>query len=137
MMLIQETSLWPEDKLGYMEVDADESAGGFILSKTLVFKGDFNEIKSIGKRKGCEDGRDWGTKPFRFINAWVSHPSFMKIVKQVWNDTQVEGWAGFRLMVKLRSLKQALKIWNVEVFGHVESKLKAAEDELHAWDLTT
>lgn len=48
----------------------------------------------------------------------------------------MEGGAGFRIMVKLRSLKQALKIWNVEVFGHVESKLKAAEAELHSWDLT-
>ncbi|KAL7209730.1 hypothetical protein ACSBR1_031316 [Camellia fascicularis] len=38
-------------------------------------------------------------------------------------------------MAKLRSLKQALKIWNVEVFGHVVSKFKVAEAKLHSWDL--
>ncbi|XP_028096430.1 uncharacterized protein LOC114296321 [Camellia sinensis] len=83
-----------------------------------------------------EDDRDWGPKPFKFLNAWVLHPSFLKEVENVWVGTQVEGWAGFRIMVKLRTLKQALKIWNVEVFGQVESKLKAAEAELHSWDLT-
>ncbi|XP_028060848.1 uncharacterized protein LOC114264432 [Camellia sinensis] len=282
MVFIQETkkssiderfvrSLWAEDELGYMEVDAVGSAGGllclwkphvfqvknccssrnFILLSGLVYHsfdcvvgnvyapndyrgrsqlwkvlynlkasfpkpwclgGDFNEIKAIGERKGCvrrdrgmqefneflnnielvdvpmlgrkytwsnsqsgacwsridrfllnpewlvwfnfklwglprilsdhcpillkEDDRDWGPKPFKFLNAWVLHPSFLKEVEKVWVGTQVEGWAGFRIMVKLRTLKQALKIWNVEVFGHVESKLQEAEAELHSWDLT-
>ncbi|KAL7177287.1 hypothetical protein ACSBR2_030606 [Camellia fascicularis] len=258
MVLIQETkkssfdeifvrSIWPEDDLGYIGVDAVGSAGGllclwkpavfqskdccgsrnFILLSGLVYHrldcvtgnvyapndsrgrshlwlvlanlkasfpkpwclggGDFNEIKNIGERKGCarcdrgmqefnefsnnlelvdvpmcerkytwsnsqlgglprsvsdhcpillkEDERNWGPKPFRFLNAWVLHPNFIKEVEKVWMGSQVVGWAGFRIMTKLRSLKQALRIWNVEVFGHVESKLKAAEAELHSWDL--
>lgn len=38
-------------------------------------------------------------------------------------------------MSKLRSLKLALKKWNNDVFGNVESKLKEAEEELHNLDL--
>ncbi|XP_028104780.1 uncharacterized protein LOC114303834 [Camellia sinensis] len=38
-------------------------------------------------------------------------------------------------MEKLRTLKVALKKWNVEVFGDVESELKEAERELHPMDL--
>ncbi|XP_028083239.1 uncharacterized protein LOC114284511 [Camellia sinensis] len=82
-----------------------------------------------------EDERDWGPKPFRFLNAWVLHPTFMNKVKSVWDSTQVDGWAGYRLKVKLKSLKEALKVWNNEVFGNVEYKLKEAEHAMHALDL--
>ncbi|KAF5934675.1 hypothetical protein HYC85_030846 [Camellia sinensis] len=39
------------------------------------------------------------------------------------------------LPVKLKALKLALKRWNMEVFGNVESKLKATDEEAHAPDL--
>lgn len=34
---------------------------------------------------------DWGPKPFRFINAWCTHPEFKKIVEVSWNSYDVEG----------------------------------------------
>ena len=37
--------------------------------------------------------------------------------------------------MKFKALKQALKQWNVEVFGKVENKLKCVEEEAHALDL--
>lgn len=82
-----------------------------------------------------EDKRDWGPRPFRFINAWTKHPDFSPFVKKVWNETNVVGWAGYKLQVKLKSLKLALKQWNLEVFGNVHTKLKQAEVELPAFDL--
>ncbi|KAL7161402.1 hypothetical protein ACSBR2_041968 [Camellia fascicularis] len=81
------------------------------------------------------DERNWGSKPFCFINAWVFPQDFLKEVKRVWETTKVERWAGYVIMEKLRTLKLALKIWNVEVFGNVDTKLKEAEDELHGLDL--
>lgn len=82
-----------------------------------------------------EDERDWGPKSFRFINAWTLHPSFFAFVEKVWKETIVEGWSGFKCLRKLKALKLALKQWNVEVFGNVESKLKLLEEELHVLDL--
>ncbi|XP_028080663.1 uncharacterized protein LOC114282213 [Camellia sinensis] len=37
------------------------------------------------------DERDWGLKPFKFLNPWLSYPTFMPEVKQLWeNDQSVE-----------------------------------------------
>ncbi|KAL7183710.1 hypothetical protein ACSBR2_025985 [Camellia fascicularis] len=82
-----------------------------------------------------EDERDWSPKPFKFINAWTLHPSFFAFVEKVWNETIVEGWSGFKCLRKFKALKLALKQWNVEVFGNVESKLKLLEEELHVLEL--
>ena len=77
----------------------------------------------------------WGPKPFRFINVCVLHPMFIKELKKAWEGSNVRGWAGYIVMSKLRLLKMALKKWNSEVSGNVESKLKEGEDELHKLDL--
>ncbi|XP_028093924.1 uncharacterized protein LOC114294022 [Camellia sinensis] len=82
-----------------------------------------------------EDERDWGPKPFKFLNPWLSHPTFMLGVKQLWENNHVSGWAGFRLMRKLKYLRSHLRVWNNEVFGNIDSLLKSAEEELHDWDL--
>ncbi|XP_028059521.1 uncharacterized protein LOC114263216 [Camellia sinensis] len=82
-----------------------------------------------------EDEKNWGPKPFRFLNAWTLHPSFLSVVQKSWLDAQVQGWVGFRVKVKLCSLKAELKRWNSEVFGCVEDQLRKAEAELHELDL--
>ena len=82
-----------------------------------------------------EDVRNWGPKPFRYINAWILHPGFMKLVNKVWEGTRVEGWGSFKLKVKLQMVKKALKEWNVEVVGNLECKLKEFEEKVHKYDL--
>ncbi|XP_028055040.1 uncharacterized protein LOC114259227 [Camellia sinensis] len=83
-----------------------------------------------------EDERDWGPKLFKFINAWVPHPSFSSLFKSCWENTNVVGWAGFIIHQKLKHLKVELKKWNSKVFGNVSTKLKAAENESHELDIT-
>ncbi|XP_028083204.1 uncharacterized protein LOC114284477 [Camellia sinensis] len=63
-------------------------------------------------------------------------------VKSLWPEELVgfmaidaEGSAGGLLYVKLKALKEALKVWNIEVFGNAEYKLKEAKDAMHALDL--
>lgn len=29
---------------------------------------------------------DWGPRPFRFINAWMSHPEFTEVVDRSWRE---------------------------------------------------
>ncbi|XP_028081929.1 uncharacterized protein LOC114283306 [Camellia sinensis] len=207
--------LWARDRLEFMTVDAEGSAGGLLCiwdpGMFQCIGGDFNEITNIGERKGCsrreremkelndfidksevndlpllgrrytwcnaregekwsridrvlvdpkwlesfnlklwglprvlsdhsplllmEDERDWGPRPFRFINAWTLHSNFLPFVEKWWTEQQVEGWAGFRLFQKLKGLKITLKQWNCEVFGNVNTKLKQVQDELHMFDL--
>lgn len=47
----------------------------------------------------------------------------------------MSGWAGYRLMKKLKELRSHLRVWNKKVFGNIDSLLKSAEEELHDWDL--
>lgn len=51
------------------------------------------------------DSRDWGPKPFRFLNAWTLHPKFKMVVKEFWESSDIQGWAGFRVARKLKGLK--------------------------------
>ncbi|KAL7205988.1 hypothetical protein ACSBR2_018823 [Camellia fascicularis] len=82
-----------------------------------------------------EDERDWGLKPFRIQNAWFLHKNFHYFWENSWKETAVVGWAGYILLKKLENLKVGLKKWNVESFGNITNKLKAAKAELHRLEL--
>ncbi|VFQ93922.1 unnamed protein product [Cuscuta campestris] len=69
-----------------------------------------------------------GPKPFRFIDAWALHPSFLKVVNEYWKSTHpYGGMAG--LSSKLRGLKGVLTVWNKSTFGNIFSNLKEAEEQ--------
>ncbi|XP_028090785.1 uncharacterized protein LOC114290973 [Camellia sinensis] len=82
-----------------------------------------------------EDERDWGPKPFRFLNAWTVNPTFSKVVRKVWEESQITGWGGFIMPKKLQQVKYALKRWNCDVFGVIPVKLQHAKEKLHEFDL--
>ncbi|XP_028116486.1 uncharacterized protein LOC114314230 [Camellia sinensis] len=82
-----------------------------------------------------DDERDWGPKPFRFINAWTIHPSFPSLLEKVWQEARINGRAGYVLFQKLKLLKVELKKWNSKVFGNLSTKLKKTEEELVALDI--
>lgn len=71
------------------------------------------------------DAQNWGTKPFRLINAWLSSPSFKPLVISEWNKLE-----GKPLHKKFQLLKTPIKQWNVTSFGNIDSKLKAIAREL-------
>ena len=68
---------------------------------------------------------NWGPKPFRSIDAWFSHPGFLKFVEDEWKSCEE-----FGIMEKLRRLKQPLKKWNCDVFGHIDQNIKILEREI-------
>ena len=47
----------------------------------------------------------------------------------------VRGSPSYRLAVKLKGLKQNLKIWNREVFGSLERNKAEALQQVERWDL--
>lgn len=76
---------------------------------------------------------DWGPKPFRFLNIWTSHPGFKELVHNCWGQGGLEGWGCFVFLEKLKRLKEALRIWNREVFGDVDKKISNLREELNFW----
>ena len=74
---------------------------------------------------------DWGPKPFRVLDCWLSDPSFKETVKNCWLSSQLPGWGGFVLKEKIKILKQKLKIWNKESYGDTLKKVIKIEEELN------
>ena len=65
-----------------------------------------------------------GSMLFRFENMWLMDEGFVDRVQSWWDSYQVHGAPSFILANKLKLLKNYLKKWNVEVFGHVEVRIK-------------
>ncbi|XP_057811260.1 uncharacterized protein LOC131025482 [Salvia miltiorrhiza] len=77
---------------------------------------------------------DWGPKPFRFINAWTSHPDFEKVVKDSWQRPGISGWSCYIFKEKMKRLKVDLKAWNKSCFGSIDESIEKLKDELKEWD---
>ncbi|KAK6276654.1 hypothetical protein POUND7_006363 [Theobroma cacao] len=78
---------------------------------------------------------DWGPRPFRFLNCWLSVPSFMDMVSETWTSTEVNGSASFCLKVKMNKLKTHLKHWNRVSFGNVDNTITELENKVKDFDL--
>ncbi|KAL5545374.1 hypothetical protein UlMin_005061, partial [Ulmus minor] len=72
----------------------------------------------------------WGPTPFRFENMWLEHSGFRQECEQWWRGIEVEGWESYRMMEKLRALKDKIKAWNKEVFGDTRLSLRNQMEEL-------
>jgi hypothetical protein len=66
-----------------------------------------------------------------FNNCWLQHPEFNSFVKDTWDSTIIRGNSAFILKVKMKSLKEALKNWNREVFGIVDLNIEKTVKELN------
>lgn len=53
---------------------------------------------------------DFGPRPFRHFNNWVSKPSYFEVVKQAWSVN----FKGFSFFEKFKEVKKALKSWSKE-----------------------
>ena len=78
--------------------------------------------------------KDWGPKPFRTIDAWLSEKGFWEMVKDKWLSYPMKGNALVNIKEKLKSLKGDLKIWNRDVFGNIHTQKKAILQEIEELD---
>ncbi|XP_057809109.1 uncharacterized protein LOC131023581 [Salvia miltiorrhiza] len=79
--------------------------------------------------------KNWGPKPFRFLNSWLSHPDFYALVRKSWDEAKIEGWSCFVFKEKLKLVKSALKEWNLRIYGNIEHGLTDLKDELQELDI--
>jgi len=83
-------------------------------------------IKSVEK--------DWGPKPFRTIDAWLSEKGFLEMVKVRWLSYPGQGCSFMKVKDKLKCLKGNLKEWNRDVFGNIETTKKRILQEIEILD---
>ncbi|KAA0057384.1 hypothetical protein E5676_scaffold216G00550 [Cucumis melo var. makuwa] len=55
---------------------------------------------------------------------WLEHPSFKANFSSWWSMSVQGRWNGYHFMEKLRALKIKLRVWNNEVFGDIQVKMK-------------
>ncbi|PNX99941.1 cysteine-rich receptor-like protein kinase, partial [Trifolium pratense] len=110
----------------------------FLLSDGFILKGGITN-QWVGDRDISDhcpiwlecSNRNWGPKPFKFNNCWIDHPGFFDFVKQTWASTSVNGSKVFILKEKLKRLKEALKLWNKDVFGFKDLSIDNTVKELN------
>ncbi|KAL8523184.1 hypothetical protein ACS0TY_013234 [Phlomoides rotata] len=77
---------------------------------------------------------DWGPKPFKFFNGWISHPEFKEYCDKKWNSYNVQGWKSFILKEKLKLLKADLKTWSRDIFGEMNQKMEVQKETIDKLD---
>ncbi|WJX67033.1 hypothetical protein P8452_51532 [Trifolium repens] len=78
---------------------------------------------------------DWGPRPFRFKNHWLLHGDFKNVVEASWRSNSLSGWMGFILKEKLKGLKVALKAWNKQVYGVIDTKIRLLVEDINEIDV--
>lgn len=67
--------------------------------------------------------KNWGPRPFRFQNCWLSHPGCIKAIRIAWNQSN-----HVSLIDKLQAVKNALKLWNSKEFGNIDEEISICEN---------
>ncbi|XP_075087618.1 uncharacterized protein LOC142169628 [Nicotiana tabacum] len=67
------------------------------------------------------------TRPFRFLNSWTKHETFMEVVKQNWHADFI-GDPFLMFKHKLKKVKIALSQWIRQTFGDIFKQLAILED---------
>lgn len=57
---------------------------------------------------------------------WIQHPDFLNFVDPTWS-ADCTGSPQYVLAQNLKSMKQVLNVWNKNVFGEINLKVKEAE----------
>ena len=57
---------------------------------------------------------------------WLKADGFTDLLRGWWQGVEVRGRVSVRLVIKMKELKQKIKVWNREVFGRLEANKNSA-----------
>eukprot|EP00268_Persea_americana_P017810 TRINITY_DN18653_c0_g1_i1.p2 TRINITY_DN18653_c0_g1~~TRINITY_DN18653_c0_g1_i1.p2 ORF type:complete len:123 (-),score=26.57 TRINITY_DN18653_c0_g1_i1:203-571(-) len=66
---------------------------------------------------------------------WIEEKQFPNLIQGWWEESKVEGWAGYWLAIKLKLLKNKIKEWAKENFGEVRIQKLNILTEIQALDM--
>lgn len=116
------------------------------IDRFLVYDGWINFWKLAAQWVGDKDVSDhcpimlkgdscnWGPKSFRFNNRFLKHSDFRSFVENTWANCYVQGRSIYCFKEKLKKLKEGIKVWNIEVFGNLDVKIKELTADLKEYD---
>lgn len=50
---------------------------------------------------------------------WLKDENLLQLIKKCWNEIEVIGSKAFKVVTKLKKIKQQLTIWNKAHFGNI------------------
>ena len=74
-------------------------------------------------------GKNWGPRPFRFLNAWLTHPGCLRNIKKAWESSPQNP-----ITDRLKNVKSSLISWNTSEFGCIDKQISDLEDKIHDLD---
>lgn len=80
---------------------------------------------------------DWGPRPFRILDCWLTENSFKKAVQDSWTSNQLRGWGGFVLKEKIKRLKDSIKVWNRDHYGDTLKKYMKIQEDMNKFEENT
>lgn len=75
--------------------------------------------------------KNWGPKPFKFINGWLDHVERKQFMEGKWKECKVEGWMTHIVKEKLKYLKEKLRVWNKEVYDYLDLNIENIAKEIN------
>lgn len=72
---------------------------------------------------------NWGPKPFRFQNVWLTDSKCLKIIQETWAKSSSSLVAD-----KLKDVKKTLKQWNRDDFGNIDMNIVKLGDLIQKYD---
>ncbi|XP_039068387.1 uncharacterized protein LOC120214603 [Hibiscus syriacus] len=74
---------------------------------------------------------DWGPRPFKIINAWLNQESCTEVIKET---LELDAINDKDLFAKPRRVEGALKKWNKECFGTIDTEAQKMEAWINELD---
>ncbi|XP_076881681.1 uncharacterized protein LOC143529882 [Bidens hawaiensis] len=77
---------------------------------------------------------NFGPKPFRFFNSWLERKSIDEVVKKACFQFQAGGLPDLKLSLKLKSVRDKIRMWWEEVKYKEEEELSVFREEMGSFD---
>ncbi|GLJ56609.1 hypothetical protein SUGI_1239030 [Cryptomeria japonica] len=134
--MVKEAFTWNNQKLGFSKI-AEKLDRFFVMGNLINFS--YTLEASILPFSGSDHfpiqlgimGKV-GPKicPFKFENMWLKDDNILKLLKEWWNVAEVFGFGIYKVVNKLKIIKQKLIHWNKEHFGNIFDKKAQVEAKL-------
>ncbi|KAL6585956.1 isoform X1 [Orobanche minor] len=145
-MAILDTSGFSNSKISH-HLDDDRASCFYGSSENLFFPIMEVHLRADGTCKSRIDrmmvNEDWLSKCPGSVLLGACRGSFdhcplilqLKFVKVKWEGYASEGWAGFILKEKLKSLKVDLRWWSKNIYGNLDNRVKDRKEVLERLDV--
>lgn len=81
-----------------------------------------------------EEVKNWGPKPFKFLNCWLEDEELRSLVEKEWKESEVNGWSGFVLKEKLKIVRDKIRNWHRNKFGQIDRNIELRSEAVKQWD---